>query len=325
MVIMRFLLVVLSFFFLVNLSGADKYVDKYKRNYFVQLPENFDSDKKYWLFVLVHGYKGNGEKAIGGQRQYDFASKDCITVAPSFPDGYQTLGGNADKQLIAIFKTLGKKYNLHDRMFLYGYSGGSQFTHRFAMKHHKYVLACSSHSGGTWGTVSSSAAYIPFAISCGEKDTKKSFSSAPMGRLEWYRLFRKDMLKRKMLFTDSVRAGEGHGAGPWPKSSTKALFSLATTGLFPSQKAAFEQELVKIRALSDPKEKQLQLNRLKSFQIPKLKYVKQAINDTDKAIAAKVQKIANEYGFTTNSKAEKYLKERFQYYLKEVVTPEILK
>ena len=328
---MRYLLVVVCFFFFGKLSGTEKFVDKYKRDYFVQLPENFDPDKKYWLFVLVHGHRGNGEKTIGGYRKYAFAQTECITVAPSFPwdpkmgGYYQTLGGNSDKQLISIFQTLGKKYKLHDRMLLYGFSGGSQFTHRFAMKHHKYVLACSSHSGGSWGKVSSSAGYIPFAISCGEMDTKKSVSSSPMGRLEWYRSFRKDMLKSKMFFTDSVRAGEGHGGGPWTRSSTETLFQLASTGLFPSQLEVFEKELSKIKNLSDPKQKQMQLSRLRSFQAPKLKYTKQNVNDTDLKLAGKTQKSANEYGFTTSSKAERYLKERFQYYLKEIVTPKLLK
>jgi hypothetical protein len=35
---------------------------------------------------------------------------------------------------------------------LHGFSGGSQFTHRFAMLHPKLVCGVSAHSGSTWAT-----------------------------------------------------------------------------------------------------------------------------------------------------------------------------
>ena len=95
----------------VSTQAADKYTCKYGREYYVQLPENFDPEKKYWLFVIVHGFKGNGKQMIGRVKNYNL-SKECISVAPSFPwdpkmgGYYQMLGGNSDKQLLDIFKTL---------------------------------------------------------------------------------------------------------------------------------------------------------------------------------------------------------------------------
>jgi hypothetical protein len=313
-------------------QGADKYQGKYKRDYFVQLPDNFDPAKKYWIFVLVHGAGGKGDGIIHAARGYNF-SDQCITVAPSFPlkPYYQVLEGNADKQLIDIFKKLQKKYKVHDRMLLWGFSGGAQFAHRFTMKHHKYVLACSSHSGGSWATggfyhkISSGARYIPFAISCGEQDTGKSVGSASMGRLDWYRAFREEMIKKKMFLVDNVRAGESHGAGPWCKSITEELFDLATTGLYPSQREAFEQEVAKLGEITDPKELKMQLAKVRMFKPKKLSYKKQSVQDTEPEVSKKKKKTSNSYGFTTNCNAELFLKKQFAYYVKEVIMPQYTK
>lgn len=314
-----------------HLSGMEKFQDKYGRDYFVELPEGYDTSKKYWLFVIVHGYKQKGDQIIGLHKKFAFKDK-VITVSPSFPWSpkmggyYQGLGGNSDKQLIEIFKTLSEKHKLHDRMFLWGHSGGAQYTHRFAMEHHKYVLACASSSGGTWGAPSKKAAYLPFAISCGEKDTSKSIANAQMGRLDWYRTYREQMLKSKMFFTDKVIPNMGHGIGKWCYSVTDELFALATTGLYPFQREILEQKLSRLEKMAKSSEKHklnFELSKLKNFKFPELKYSKVPVNDTSKEQQKKYSKIANEHGFTTNSKAEKYLNQRYEYYLREVVTPHI--
>lgn len=330
---MRLLSILLFMFLSFYLSGVEKFTGKYGRDYFVELPENFNPEKKYWLFVLVHGHKGNGEKTIGKIKKYQFKD-ECITVAPSFPwdpkmgGYYQMLGGNSDKQLLDIFKTLGEKYKLHDRMLLWGHSGGAQFTHRFAMAHHKTVLACASSSGGSWGKAEKRASYIPFAISCGEKDTKKSVSSAPMGRLDWYRSFRQGMIKSNMFFIGKVRPGEGHGAGPWCTNITNDLFKLASTGVYPNQKESLDKEVGKIREIiksGDSKSALLEISRLKSFRLPTLEYKEVPVDDTDEAQQKKFKKSVNEYGFTGSKGSEKYLKERFEYYLNETLIPELQK
>lgn len=328
---MKLLSAILFVFLCLQLSGAEKFKCKYGRDYFVQLPENYDPAKKYWLFVIVHGHKGNGEKTINRINKYAFKN-DVIAVAPSFPwdpkmgGYYQMLGGNSDKQLLDIFKTLGAKHKLHDRMLLWGHSGGSQFSHRFSMVHHKTVLACAASSGGSWGKAERKANYIPFAISCGEKDTKKSVSSAPMGRLEWYRSFRQQMIKSKMFFIGKVRPGEGHGAGPWTNTVTNELFALASTGMYPDQKEAFEKEVDKIREMiksGDSKKAISEISRLKSFRLPKQEYKELPVDDTDEAQKKKFKKAVNKYGFTGSKDSEKYLKDRFNYYLKEILIPEL--
>ena len=328
---MKKLLLILLLFLSLQASAFEKFKGKYGRDYFVQMPENYDANKKYWLFVIVHGFRQKGEQIIGLYKKFGFKDK-VITVSPSFPWSpemggyYQGLGGNSDKQLIEIFKELGKNHKLHDRMILWGHSGGAQYSHRFAMAHHKYVLACASSSGGTWGSPGKKASYIPFAISCGEKDTAKSVGAAPMGRLDWYRSYRQSMIKSKMFFTGKVIPEMGHGVGKWCYSVTDELFDLATTGLFPNQREIFEQELKRLEAIAksgDKRKFEYELSKLKNFRFPKLEYTKTSVDDTSKEQQKKHSKFANEYGFTTNSNAEKYLKERYEYYLKEIIKPQL--
>ena len=105
-----------------------------KRDYWLYTPDKIDTKKKYWLVVGVHGYKGNGKGAAGlagWVKKFD----NVIVIGPSFPSTgpyYQILQGGTDKQLLEIFKQLNKEFNLHEKMFLYGFSGGAQYSHRFA-------------------------------------------------------------------------------------------------------------------------------------------------------------------------------------------------
>lgn len=328
---MKFAILLCLFILSNSLFGVESFKCKYERDYFVQLPENYDSSKKYWLLVLVHGYRGNGQQIMGVAKKFNFKN-EAIIVAPSFPwdmkmgGYYQMLGGNSDKQLIDIFETLGEKHNLHDRMLLWGHSGGSQYSHRFAMKHHKYVLACASSSGGSWGHVSKKASHIPFAISCGEKDTGKSVSMSPMGRLDWFRSYRNEMIKNKMFFVDKVIPGMGHGIGPWCYGITDELFKLTTTGLYPAQREVLKKQVDKLRDMAksgNTRNLDYEISKLKNLRFPKLKYSKTSVDDTSEEQKNKFQKTANEYGFTSNKKAEKYLSERYKYYIQNVLAPEL--
>jgi poly(3-hydroxybutyrate) depolymerase len=158
---------------------------------FVYTPDPIVPGKTYQIVVGVHGANGNGKNAAGMKNWADRG--DVIVIGPSFQTKGERPFQNGDgvhaEKLIALFDTLKKQHKLHDKMFLHGFSGGSQFVHRFAMLHPKLVCGVSAHSGGTWATdnygeIRTSAKHIPFAISCGEKDTGKAFGAAPYNRLE---------------------------------------------------------------------------------------------------------------------------------------------
>jgi hypothetical protein len=131
-------------------------------------------------------------------------------------------------------------------MFLYGFSGGSQFTHRFTMLNSKWVCGVSAHSGGSWATdgygeIKAEAKKIPFAISCGEKDTAFSFGGAPYNRLEWYGRFRDEIDKKNFCYIGGTWPDVGHSASAGVWELTKQCFQLAT-GL-PGESATQEVEI----------------------------------------------------------------------------------
>lgn len=202
---------------------------------FVYTPDPIDPAKTYQLVVGVHGAggKGNGAASMKGWAQRG----DVIVIGPSFESKgerpYQNGDGIHAEKLIDLFETLKKTYKLRDKMFLHGFSGGCQFAHRFTMLNSKVVCGVSAHSGGTWatdnyGVIDTKAKDIPFAISCGEKDTGFAFGGAPYGRLDWYKRFEKEMDDKKFCYIGGTWPDVGHNISPGAWDLAKQCFQLAT-------------------------------------------------------------------------------------------------
>ena len=202
---------------------------------FVYTPDPLDPGKTYQIVVGVHGANGNGKNAAGMKNWVDRG--DVIVIGPSFQTKGERPFQNGDgvhaEKLIALFDILKKEHKLHDKIFLHGFSGGSQFVHRFAMLHPKLVCGVSAHSGGTWATdnygeIRSSAKHIPFAISCGEKDTGKAFGEAPYNRLEWFGRFRDEIDEKRFAHIATSWPEVGHNISPGAWDFAKQCFQLAT-------------------------------------------------------------------------------------------------
>lgn len=239
-------------------AGEEKLACPMGREYFLYTPGGIATGSDaaagkgptYWLVVGVHGHRGNGKGAAG------LASwtgrGDVVVVGPSFPDGYQGLAHQTDEQLLGLFAELRKKFRLHPRMFLYGFSGGSQFAHRFTLAHPDAVIGCASHSGGTWDDrVNPAAAGIPFAVSCGEGDTGKSVPEAPKGRLDWFKEFVGTMNASDFSFKARMWPGVGHSCSAGAVAITEECFALATTGMHPPQRQQTEETLQDVAAAID--------------------------------------------------------------------------
>ncbi len=209
------------------------------RDYWLYTPETVAADRTYWLVVGVHGAKGKGAGAAG---LADWVNKydNVIVVGPSFPiDGpfYQVLGGNADRQLLDIHKDLGKEFQLHDKMFIYGFSGGAQFAHRFTLKHPDHVIGVSAHSGGTWESRPNfRSSEVIWTISCGLKDTNHS-AGAPLTRIEYFRNFCQAMLRKSFTVKPFV-TNAGHRRTAEVRAATEECFRVATSGMFDFQRSA---------------------------------------------------------------------------------------
>jgi poly(3-hydroxybutyrate) depolymerase len=241
--------VVLLAIFCVEVFAAETVIkDMQGMDCHVYTPDPMDPAKTYQLVVGVHGAGGKGHGAAGMKA---WANRgDVIVIGPSFETKgerpYQNGDGIHAEKLIALFETLKKTHKLRDQMFLYGFSGGSQFTHRFTMLNPKLVCGVSAHSGGSWATdnygkIEPAAKSIPFAISCGENDTAKSFPEAPFNRLEWFGRFRDEIDKKEFCHIGGTWPGVGHSASAGVWDFTKQCFQLAT-GL-PGESATQEVEI----------------------------------------------------------------------------------
>lgn len=209
-----------------DLEGMDCYVYP---------PETIEPGVRYQLVVGVHGAGGNGKGACGIA---GWAKRgDVVVIGPSFvakgERPYQNGDGIHAEKLIALSKTLGQTYHLKEKMFLHGFSGGAQFAHRFAMLHPEHVCGVSAHSAGSWATdgygeMSVAAKKIPFAISCGENDTAKSFSTAPFNRLEWYGRFRDALERGNYTYLAASWPGVGHSPSVGVTDFAKQCFQIST-------------------------------------------------------------------------------------------------
>lgn len=214
------------------------------RDYWVYAPDTIDPDKTYMLVLGVHGYRGKG-KGAGGYAGW--ANKhDIIVLGPTFDsDGYQYLQKGSDQQTLGLVKMLHKEFKLNDKIFVAGFSGGAQYAHRFAMKYPNLVAGCASHSAGTWATgdyadrskPNPKARGVLFVVSCGEKDTKKSFGEAPMGRLAWAKKYEDMLRKGGFVYDAQWWPSVGHQQSKGAKQMTMDCF-VASTQLMP----AFAQE-----------------------------------------------------------------------------------
>ncbi len=220
--------------------AAEKVIkDSQGMDCYVYLPDEIDPQKTYQLVVGVHGAGGGGKGAAG---MASWAKRDdVIVIGPSFilkptepgMPYYQMGNGVHAEKLIKLFEELGEEYKLAEKMFLHGFSGGSQFVHRFTMENPKYVCGVSAHSGGSWATrnygkISSRAKGIPFAISCGEKDTGLSTGDSPLGRLDWYKEFRDEIDSKKFTYIGDTWPDVAHRASPGVWELARQCFQIAT-------------------------------------------------------------------------------------------------
>jgi poly(3-hydroxybutyrate) depolymerase len=217
------------------IAGETVIKDSQGMDCFVYTPDPLVAETVYQLVVGVHGAGGKGNGAAGLK---DWAKRgDVIVIGPSFVSKgerpYQSGEGDHADKLIDLFNDLKKDHKLRDKMFLHGFSGGAQFVHRFAMRHPELVCGVSAHSGGTWSTdnhgqISNSARKIPFAISCGEKDTAKSFPGSPFTRIEWFGRFRDEIERKRFPHIAAAWPEVGHSISPGAMDLAKQCFQLAT-------------------------------------------------------------------------------------------------
>ncbi|MCB1826559.1 MAG: alpha/beta hydrolase, partial [Candidatus Competibacteraceae bacterium] len=111
------------------------------------------------VLVVVHGVSRNAEEQARRFRRLARQYR-VVLVAPQFPTDrfadYQRLGltgqgERSDQALQAILTEVRHQTGITGRLYLFGYSGGGQFVHRYAMAHPKQVAAVAIGAAG-WYT-----------------------------------------------------------------------------------------------------------------------------------------------------------------------------
>lgn len=138
-------------------------------DYFVFVPETAANDAP--LLVTVHGISRNAREQAESFAPLA-ARHGFSVVAPHFDeedfDDYQRLGRRgrgprADAALDRLIDALGRRGVASHQLFLFGFSGGGQFVHRYVMAHPERVRAGIVASAG-WYTFPDPALDYPYGI-----------------------------------------------------------------------------------------------------------------------------------------------------------------
>ena len=192
--------------------------------YYAYVPQSaYDADRKpFRTAVLVHGTGGAVQHYMEAFRP--FAEENgVVLLAPLFPGGlidredfssYKLLscqGVRYDLVLLAMLDELHLRYERVDteRVFMFGHSGGGQFTHRFMYAHPERLCAASIGAPGRitylddthdyfWGTRDFERYFdkrpdiekirrVPAQLMIGEHDTR-DIGASPFGSTRMERL-----------------------------------------------------------------------------------------------------------------------------------------
>lgn len=138
--------------------------------YYLYLPESLS--KKTRVMVCIHGISRNAKEQVKAFSQ-QAGEEDCIIVAPYFSKkyypGYQRLqmgsaGFTSAEALNTILCDIKKRYAINTEYFsLFGYSGGAQFAHRYAMLYPERISRLIIASAG-WYTFPDRHQKYPFGL-----------------------------------------------------------------------------------------------------------------------------------------------------------------
>jgi len=112
-----------------------------QNKYLVYVPQNYDPNKKYPLFIAIHR---KGGPAIEQYKQWNFfTNRDkYIMLCPQFFGGYQWFRNDEDRKLIAMMHEMKEEFKYDtDKVFLVGFSTGADFVQKFVFKYSGRVTA----------------------------------------------------------------------------------------------------------------------------------------------------------------------------------------
>jgi len=188
-----------------------------EQTYYLYLPKDYTSSKQWPLFIGIHGINADGNQAIDLWKE--FADPEGFILAcPSFKNGYQRLEYATDYRMIDIIGELKKDFRIDGKkIFIEGFSGGAQFTHRFVFRHTECVQAASIIAAGSYDNpaYSGKAKGIKFLVMVGEDD---------FGRLDATKKFAEQLKEKGYKVKFKSFPGVGHEVCGEAKKFTIDLF-----------------------------------------------------------------------------------------------------
>ena len=132
-------------------------------HYWVHLPDSYSEDEKepYRLMVIIHGTGCRADGYLDAVSEFADANHMAV-LAPVFPGGlliyddfnsYKLLscdGVRYDQIVLSMVDDMAKRYPgvAGDKFYLFGHSGGGQFTNRFLFAHPERLLAAAIGAPG---------------------------------------------------------------------------------------------------------------------------------------------------------------------------------
>ncbi len=158
--------------------------------YFLYVPPRVSKNAP--VLVSVHGISRNA--STHARRFARFAERHgVVVVAPLFDEqqfpNYQRLGlkgGRADLALNDMLDEVAELTGANtSRVYMFGYSGGAQFVHRYAMAYPHRVTAIAVGAAG-WYTFPDPSRRFPYGIAAQKKRPELEFNAASFLRIPTY-------------------------------------------------------------------------------------------------------------------------------------------
>ena len=147
------------------------WVDAEGATYNLLTPKDLDSKKVYRLVVAVHGRNGTGTFADGEAKAFWARNHDVIVVGPNMPWGTgegKDKSKDGDAVIDALLKDLKKKYKLHDKFAIVGFSQGGYYAPTYAVNHESQLLMLSIYGAAAPRYEPKN---LPVAGACGSQET----------------------------------------------------------------------------------------------------------------------------------------------------------
>ena len=204
--------------------------------YWLVVPDGLNVEETVHIVAVGHGLNGKGSSSAGNaNRLIREGITDAVFVCPTYPsENYIFADAPSCELLIRIVEEdVRKRFaKTHPKLFMFGFSGGSQFSHRFTISHPDLVMGCAAHSGGSWSMiVDPDLMHIPFAVSCGLDDSEGGMGS----RIKNAQVCFDGMAQAGMWVKARYWPGVGHSISAGAIRISVECYRLAQQGMFPEE------------------------------------------------------------------------------------------